>query len=425
MKIQYENRWLAIRDEINAKGANGNAVVEALQDYYSIFEDKMLVWLAGLYEPDIGGFYFSESARDNETITFQGKVYDLLPDIESTSQATNFIKSEGVFDTWMDFPEWMRRGIEKFVCERQDPETGFFYHPQWSKEFTDSKPSRRSRDLTWAISIAKKFEFELPYPTALERMSSQKSDLKEQNNLPEYLLSEEKFLKHLKSLDWDNHAYSVGNDLSADGHLIARAGLGKVATDFLESIQNQKTGLWGKNDTGASATNAFMKISMFYRKVGRPLPNANKALPLVFERATDPVENTDSCVSQYNIFYSVCNIINDMRTFGGVEGNRLADEAIVNQLKMCIEPIRYTKEKALRFKKPEGCFSWTPYKTSGTSQGMPVAILGTNEGDINANGLCSAGTAGLLFEALGLHSIPIFSENCHDIFMSALKLPQK
>ena len=116
MKIQYESRWLAIRDEINAKGANGSAVVEALQDYYSIFEDKMLLWLAGLYEPDIGGFYFSESARDNETITFQGKVYDLLPDIESTSQATNFIKSEGVFDTWMDFPEWMRLGIEKFVC---------------------------------------------------------------------------------------------------------------------------------------------------------------------------------------------------------------------------------------------------------------------------------------------------------------------
>ena len=57
---------------------------------------------------------------------------------------------------------------------------------------------------------------------------------------------------------------------------------------------------------------------------------------------------------------------------------------------------------------------------------MPVAILGTNEGDINANGICSAGTASLVFDALGIgnHQIPIFSENGHEIFTSALRNPE-
>ena len=86
-----------------------------------------------------------------------------------------------------------------------------------------------------------------------------------------------------------------------------------------------------------------------------------------------------------------------------------------------------TKEKALRFKKPAGCFSMAPNESSGTSQGMPVAIFYTNEGDINANGICSSGTARFMFEALGLEDIwvPIFSPEGKNVFMSALKLPKE
>ncbi|MBO5314822.1 MAG: hypothetical protein J6B48_00165 [Clostridia bacterium] len=423
--MYYEDRWLAIRDRINERGADGSKVVEALQDYYSVFEDKALTWLGSLFDPDIGGFYYSESARDNEFINYNGVNYPLLPDIESTSQATNFLQRNEIFKTWMDFPRWMIDKMAKFICERQDPETGFFYHPQWPKEFTDSKPSRRGRDLQWAISMAEKYEFKLPYPTAYERLENQKSEV--DNNMPEYLKSEEKFLAYLKSFDWENKAYWSGNQLAAQVLMIKAAGLGKVVVDFLNSIQNPSTGTWGKFTDGFGAINGYLKISAVYQGVGLPIPNSEKALPIAFDCTTAPTEDAHSVCFQYNAWFSVCNILSNVRDFYGASANDMIEKAIRYHLDNCIEPIISTKEKALVFKKPAGCFSMAPNESSGTSQGMPVAIFYTNEGDINANGICSSGTARFMFEALGLEDIwvPIFSPEGKNVFMSALKLPKE
>ena len=425
MNNSYEQRWLAIKKLLDDRGVNGSDIVEALQDYYSIFEDRTLKWLAGLFDPDIGGFYYSESARDNDAIVYNGVEYPLLPDIESTSQATNFLHGNEIFKDWMDFPRWMIDKMAKFICERQDPETGFFYHPQWTKELVDSKPSRRGRDAWWAQSMAEKYQFKLPYPTAYERLAN-KTENANDSIMPEYLLSEEKFIEYLKSFDWDNLAYHSGNRLASQGKLIKAAGLDNVAIDFLNSIQNKKTGTWGKCESGFAAINAYLKISALYRDVNRPIPNSDKALKIVFECATAPIETATSTCCQYNVWFSICNILANMRFFGE-DSNKLVNETIAYNLKNCIEPIRSTKEKALRFKKPAGCFSFEPNQSSGTSQGMPVAIFHTNEGDINANGICSSGTARLIFEALGIgeHWVPIFSPEGRDIFMSALKLPKE
>ena len=209
--------------------------------------------------------------------------------------------------------------------------------------------------------------------------------------------------------------------------MIKAAGLGQVAVDFLNSIQNPKTGCWGKDESGFGAINGYLKISAMYELVGLPVPNADKAVKLAFECTTEPVENAGSTCFQYNAWFSIRNVLFNMRKFGGADGARLADEAITYQLKNCIEPIMSTKAKALRFQKPAGCFSMAPDESSGTSQGMPVAIFHTNEGDVNANGICSSGTAKLMFTSLGLEEnfIPIFSPAKTEIFNSALKLPKE
>lgn len=422
--MHYEDRWLAIRDKINERGADGNKVVEALQDYYTVFEDKALIWLAGLFDYKVGGFYYSESARDNEYIRYNGKDYLLLPDMESTNQATNFLHRNEVFCAWRDFPKAMVDRMKEFVITRQDPETGFFYHPQWPKELTDSKLARRGRDLMWAIQMAEKFEFELPYPTAYERLEQASQNKDEEIKMPEYLLSEDKFIKYLRDFDWENKAYWSGNQIAAQAQMIKAAGMSDAAIDFLNSIQNPKTGTWGKFEDGFGAINGYLKISALYETVNRPIPNSEKALKIAFECATEPTDAASSTCFQYNVWFSICNIINNIRTFGGAEGAHIANEAITYHVKNCIEPIKSTKEKALRFKKKEGCFSMAPDQSSGTSQGMPVAVYYTNEGDINANGICSSGTARLMFEALGLkeHWVPIFSKEGKEIFLSALKM---
>ena len=421
----YEQRWLAIKKLLDDRGVNGSDIVEALQDYYSIFEDRTLKWLAGLFDPDIGGFYYSESARDNDAIVYNGVEYPLLPDIESTSQATNFLHSNEIYMDWMDFPLWMRKKMEKFICERQDPETGFFYHPQWPKALTDSKPHRRGRDLRWSVAMADKYKFKLPYPTAYERLENK--DEEAEMHIPEYLLNEEKFLSYLKNFDWENKAYWSGNQIASQAKIIRASGLAKVAVNFMNSIQNPKNGCWGRHENGFCAINAFLKISAMYGELGFPVPNADKAIKVAFECTTEPTEAADSVCCQYNAWFSIRNILDSMRTFGGLEGNCLAEEAIDYHLKNCLEPISSTKEKALRFKKADGSFSFNPTESSGLSQGMPVAIFHTNEGDINANGICSSGTARQLFASLGIEEnfIPIFSPAKTEIFNSVLKLPKE
>ena len=130
---------------------------------------------------------------------------------------------------------------------------------------------------------------------------------------------------------------------------------------------------------------------------------------------------------QYNVWFSIWNILNNLRKFGGVDGNRKADVAVVEMLNNAPAAIESSKQKALIFKKPAGCFSMAPDQSSGTSQGMPTAVFYTNEGDINANGICSSGTARFIFRAMELedHFIPIFSPAGREVFLSALKLPKE
>ena len=65
----------------------GKATAEAVEHLYSLYTDGIYKWLAGIWDKDIGGFYFSRSAKDNEYVEYKGERLLLLPDIESTSQA--------------------------------------------------------------------------------------------------------------------------------------------------------------------------------------------------------------------------------------------------------------------------------------------------------------------------------------------------
>ena len=55
----------------------GREAALELEKLYGIFDAGTLTWAARLLDPEIGGFYYSNSARDNE---------GFLPDVESTTQ---------------------------------------------------------------------------------------------------------------------------------------------------------------------------------------------------------------------------------------------------------------------------------------------------------------------------------------------------
>ena len=127
----------------------GKDAADALRDHYKLFDDRYYKWMASLYDPTIGGFYYSKSAQNND---------GYLPDLESTKQALAFFSNSGMTRKYVSineaYPQWIKDQIVAFVKPLQCPEDGYFYHPQWGKNIT---ASRLSRDLGWATSTLKDF----------------------------------------------------------------------------------------------------------------------------------------------------------------------------------------------------------------------------------------------------------------------------
>ncbi len=128
----------------------GQEAADALLAHYDLYDERYYIWMANLYDPGTGGFYYSNSALAAE---------GFLPDLESTQQAFAFFGNAGMYSAYPDgvseaVPQWMQEQVIEWVRGLQSPEDGYFYHPQWG---TDIQPSRQSRDLGWATSCLKQF----------------------------------------------------------------------------------------------------------------------------------------------------------------------------------------------------------------------------------------------------------------------------
>ena len=418
-----ELKWQRLSDEVDRKGGDGKAFVEAMKEQYAIHSRKVLEWLAGLYDPNIGGFYYSNSARDNEYVEHNGVRYALLPDIESTNQALGFLESCGFYKEgdYSRLPEEMRKKIAEFVCSLEDPDDGFFYHPQWGKNITDN---RRGRDHMWANEIRNNLHFDFPYPTAEERLEKISASIAKGEKIdyefPDHLKSKEAFVKYLDALDWKQKAYYSGNLIAAQVSVIKAAGLDKVAIDYLNNIQNKSNGMWGEL-TGYDAVNGHMKISCFYEYSGNVIPNAEAAVDTILDTLCSDVPTNTVCW-QYNTWFSIKNILLNLRKFGGEEGNRVADEIVKKVIARAAEGVQANIWKVKRFMKPDGSCSYVPEEPAVTSQGAYVCIPHLNEGDVNATVINIFGTINRMYRAAELEefAVPMFDDDDWDFFIDCL-----
>jgi len=413
MTAEFDARWDALSAEIDKKSGNGKEVVSALKELYSLWDERLYLWLASLYDPKIGGFYFSACARDNEPF---------LPDIESTSQAVTMLCELGMIESGRDLPEEMRAQMGQFLLNCFDAEDGYFYHPQWGKNII---AARRGRDLMWARGMMRTYlDVELPAPTAAERLkkSAETGDRSLRQNLPEYLGSADALVAYLKGWDWDRLAYPSGNNLAAQQDQIIAAGLTDAAVEFLNSIQNQETGMWG-NTTGYDAVNGYLKISSFYIAAGKTLPNAQKAIDAVLACLTSDEPALTMCY-QYNVWFTIRNILMGLRTLGE-EGCRQADQLSRRVLLGAPAALRKTREKIAAFAIGDGSFlGGIPVSngSSGQSQGAWVDIRGAVSGNINASIINSGEMLDKIYAALELSDffVPVFGKADYAKFLAAL-----
>ncbi len=394
-RIAYLNQLRGFEREdalAEAKPIVGKETIEALSSLVEIYDERMVLWYAGLYDPDIGGFYYSNTARDTELF---------LPDVESTRQSLTFFQRSGLFadeDNYVKgLTDNLRDKIVNYVLSLQDPD-GFFYHPQWGKKII---PSRRGRDFDWARMILRDAGVSPKYPYATER-----SPEDGKHKLPDYLQSISAFKAHLGTMDLTKSSYSVGNWINAQPTLIKAAGeeyvdvLGKWLIDSLRS----DNGLW-QEKVNYDSVNGLMKISAACTRLGIYLPYSERSMESAIEAALSD-EKISFCCEFYNPWCALNSVVRLAEKCGRIdELYELQSTLWQNAPRL----VNKTKEKIMTCRRDDGTFSYYTDRTGAISQGASVTVEGTVEGDVNATGICSTGTVYAMCNALGIPKIPLFT----------------
>ena len=388
-----------IADNFDAKTA------EAAESFCSIYSDDIYKWLAGLWDGNVGGFYYSNSARDNEPY---------FPDIESTSQAFNFLHSEGIVNRFDAFPTRMKDKAVKFIAGCQDPEDGYFYHKGWGKNISTS---RRTRDMGKGLSVINGFGGRALYPTAYERIEAAAANgttEAENTTVPEHLRSKESLRKYLDELDLNGlvtkgASYGCGSRIGQQFAEIKAAGLGDFCIDYLNSKQYEN-GLWEK-ELSYGAINGLMKISGAYCSMKRELPHVENAFNAAIDIAVLDTR-IDGLVSVYNPPFIMMNLVEIMKTLGQ---NDILERCQKRLKENASKLIEIARKKVLLFAEPDGAFSYCIGHPAVWSQGQPVCVPNLPESDVNANSLAQ-GARTMTFDALGIKNVPLFDENDAKIF---------
>ena len=384
---------------------------EALEELYSLYDRSVIEWFAGLWDPQAGGFYYSNSARDYE---------GFLPDIESTCQALGALSAVcdssrwgGKFDNAL--PEDIKKKIGQFTVSLMD-EDGYFYHPQWGKEVSTS---RRGRDLDWAVSNARRFGVKLPYPSALERLASS-SD--KQTGLPSHLKSREAFIDYLDRLDIESHSHNKGHALNSQKEQIIAAGLAEVLFDYCDALQERiqqrlisrgerPNGLWQEGANYVSISGLF-KLGAIYNMQKRPFKYAEEMIDSGIEAImSDEVPSV--VIYVFNPWSGLTAAVQNMQMANEHYGASYDMDRIHEKIRRAApEMIRKTTQKLRAFQRHDKAFSYTPTGSAPYTQGTHVS-LGFDEGEVNGSVLSINGVSRSIFACLGVARPPIYS--CDDV----------
>ena len=452
-------QWENLVKEVDALGGNGEDFAAAIKELYSLYSDDVIYWYAGLFDPNIGGFYFANSARDAE---------GYLPDIEATQHCLGFFeKFSGVSSYSEVCPDWMKERIGKWIKGLQDP-NGYFYHPQWDRAFADTKLARKGRDLNYGLGVMSACGFRPTYDTPLggkgdgllpdgTPVDMPKSDAKPDTAAKEEPKKEStlKFSPHLESVetfreyldklypDLCNRPYWTGNQFSNQiGQIKARdkmlresgekESLCEMLIAWFDGRQNPETGNWYHPDEGDAensprrfsyeGNNSLLKIIDVYNQIGAELHYPIEAARSAMKAIT--VETPPSSVCDvYNTWFAVCQVIANIQNHSKLTDEKKAEYiATIRRelLKDAPSAIRASKDKISLFKRPDNAFSYTPTGTSITSQGMPVALPGFDESDTNASGI-SLGFNRYMFKAFDLTYVKPLDRPLLDKYLALLE----
>ena len=388
----------------------GREIDEAIAELYELYDPRVIDWFAGLWDGEIGGFYYSNSARDYE---------GFLPDIESTCQALGALGAVCDTSRWggMDnaLSDDMKRRLGQFSVNLEGDD-GYFYHPQWGREIG---ACRRGRDLDWAVSNARRFGAKLPYPTALERLSSASGN---KSGLPAHLRSKEALIEYLDRLDIESHSHNKGHVLNSQKEQIIAAGLADTLFDYCDALQEriqQRLIARGEKPNGLFqeganyvAISGLFKLGAIYNMDKRPFKYVEEMIDSGI-KAIMSDDVPEIVIYVFNPWSGLTAAVQNMKMACELYGAKHDMEAVYAKLRAAApEMIRKTAKKLAAFRRPDMAFSFNIGYSAPYTQGTHVS-LGFDEGEVNGSVLAINGVSRSIFACLGVPRPPIFS--CDDV----------
>ena len=437
--VEIEGKWAEL--EMRA----GAEITSAIRGLYEMYSDDMILWMADLYDPAIGGFYYSNSARD--TVGY-------LPDGDSTYQVLALLQGSGAFTDMEQIPENIRAEIVKWIKGLQN-KNGYFYHPQWGVALTDIRTSRRSRDLSRCVAVLRMFGAKPTYDTptgvkgdgiladgsvvpqsslsapitssAVAAVSKVIATEASKVAVPEHLVDKESFEKYLAKYDLNADSYTVGSGLVAQiseiiyrdrvlrEELGADYSLCEILLNWFDT-QQYANGLWEK-EISENSINGLMKIAGCYSNIGSPMPRAEIAAEGAIEYILTG-DVTGGIVGVFNPWSALSRIQNSLRSSDVREDHNAADRIRERIREEASQAIKQTARKLAEFQKPDGSYSYLKNSSSSSSQGMPIAVVGSYEGDVNAALLGSDDVVSAIYSALGFsdYFVPFYTYTDMKVF---------
>lgn len=433
------NKWGKIEESASPE------VLAALKRLYEFYDGQGIVrWAAGLYDPDTGGFYYSNSARDTE---------GYLPDLESTQQLLGVIGGVGA---WRNrdaaLPEGIKRKICDFVRSTQSENDGYFYHEQWPKGRENLQTDRYGRDMGWATgllgSLTVDGEKQYPkyctpngvkcarhagtdercsFPNAAARVVANAKINPSVASHPDYS-SREAFSAWLESYNSDiKVASGRAHNLAALKEEIVQHGYADIVLDHLDRVQAElfeehmaagvePTGLWQTN-INYHLVWGLLKYITYYNHptCGRAIdmkyvPYIVKSCIKVTALAPDGAYRMNDLFNQWN---SINWLIQNVRKYHGNDAVNVIYDIVREHAAALIDN---SLEKIRPFKMEDGSFA---YQSNGMSMrtiyGVPIA-LGVREGDVNAVACCHA-MYQAVFACLGYGYVPLCDETDGEEFV--------
>ena len=407
------DEWKKVAERLG--GESGEIIAEAIAELYAVYDSRMVVWLASLYDDGIGAFYYSAPARDTD---------GYLPDIESTYGVLAGIESMGMVDAYGKnfvpaMPEWLCKKVGDFILSCQD-EDGYFYQKQWGK---DVSLLRKSRDLGCCTYLLGKLGLTPKYPVPTIEAKKDGDGKYDMNGAPERFKSADAFRAYLEAQDLSKTSYHTGSELLSQFKEIEAYSkiLGvDLVTEiicWLNKYKRSDNGLW-QEKIDYHAINGLHKLSWVYNLAGAEIPDIDACLASTVEIIMSDVP-TNYVVEVYNPWHVLGELVKNTKAHSASEYER-----VLGKIKsLAPDMIRKSIEKIIRFKQEDGSVAYSVNGGDYTSQGSPASPRDKKGASVNGAMCGSISLTSSVFKALDIDDarVPLYTADDLKTFVGVLE----